>query len=194
MHFGLKKEIHMKIKDICLISLCLALLIVASKLVIPLGPIPMTLQTLVVIGIGLMLGTKRALILFLLYIVMGVIGIPVFSKGGGPAYVLEPSFGFIIGFACSSLITGFHKGKFHLWENYVKGLLGLFVLDVVGMVYMYFIFKYYLKIDASFLYIIEVGLTPFILKDIASTVLSAFIVNRLRPILNRYEIKDYKGA
>jgi biotin transport system substrate-specific component len=72
-----------KIKDITLMSIMLAILIVASKISFNIGPIPITLQTFAVAIISCLLKWKRASIVFLAYIIMGLIGIPVFSTGGG---------------------------------------------------------------------------------------------------------------
>ncbi len=184
----------MKIKDLCVISLFLALLIVASKLVIPIGPIPMTLQTLVVLMIGLVLGIKKGLVVFLTFILMGLIGIPVFSSGGGPAYALQPSFGFILGFLLTPLITGIRIHRHYKIVSYIQAILGLLVLDIVGLIYMYFIFEFYLQKDTNIIYILEIGFTPFILKDMASALVAAFMVNRLRPVLNKYNVSDVGGA
>ena len=121
---------------------------------------------------------------------MGLIGIPVFSTGGGFQYVLTPSFGFIVGFLVASLIIGSNFGK-SKWMKLVKGIIGLLVLDIIGMIYMYIILKYYLESPkASVIYVIEAGFLPFILKDLVSTVLAAIIAIRLEPVLNIEKQKE----
>ena len=72
-----------KIYDLTMISICLAIMIIGAKISIPIGPIPVTLQTLAVFLISLILGTKKSIILFVTYIILGLIGLPVFSTGGG---------------------------------------------------------------------------------------------------------------
>ncbi len=172
----------MKLSDLTLSSMCLALLIVCSKITIQIGPIPLTLQTFCVILIGYILKFKKALFLFIAYIIAGLIGIPIFSTGGGPQYVFQPSFGFIIGFACSSFLTGISVTR-KKPVLYLQGLFGLLLLDFIGLIYMYFILNYYYEYNKSISYVLSVGFFPFLLKDIVSVFLSTFIYLRLEPYL-----------
>ncbi len=175
----------MKIKDLCLMTVCLSILIICSKISVSIGVISITLQTFAVSLIPFLLKWKKSAIVFIAYILMGLIGIPVFSEGGGFYYVLKPSFGFILGFLASSFISGSNILNNHKIANLFKGLLGLILLDFIGLVYMYFILKYYIGSDkVSLLYILEVGFFPFILKDSISVVISFIISLRLEPILN----------
>ena len=70
---------RMKINELCYMAIMLALLIVCSKISVNIGPIPITLQTFAVIMVGYVLKFKKAFIVFLAYILMGLVGIPVFS-------------------------------------------------------------------------------------------------------------------
>ena len=81
-----------KIKDLAIMAMMLAILVVCSKISFNIGIISLTLQTFAVASIGLILKWKKALIVFFTYIVMGLIGIPVFSTGGGYQYIFYPSF------------------------------------------------------------------------------------------------------
>ena len=94
-----------KIHNLCISAIMLALLIICSKITIPLGVISLTLQTFIVILLSLILNTKYSFLVFITYIILGLLGLPVFSGGGGFAYVLKPSFGFIIGFLLQSFLT-----------------------------------------------------------------------------------------
>ena len=78
------------------------------KITIPVQPVPMhfTLQFFFVLLAALLLGSKRAFASVLTYLVIGLCGIPVFATGGGPAYLLKPTFGFLIGFAVAAYVTG----------------------------------------------------------------------------------------
>lgn len=172
----------MKIRtnDLCYMAILLALLVVCSKISINIGPIPITLQTFSVIILGYILKLKKSLIVFLTYIIIGLIGIPVFSGGGGFDYILKPSFGFIIGFMLSSFITGIEFKKSNKYILFLQGLLGLVIIDVIGLIYMYLIMNYYYGMDKDMFYIIEVGLTPFIIKDIISVVISTIVYLRVK--------------
>ena len=166
-------------------TVCLSILVICSKISISIGVISITLQTFAVSLIPFILKWKKSAIVFLAYILMGLIGIPVFSEGGGFYYVLKPSFGFILGFLASSFITGSNSFKRYKIANLFKGLIGLILLDFIGLIYMYFILKYHIGSDkVSLSYILEVGFLPFILKDSISVVLAYIISLRLNVALN----------
>lgn len=175
----------MKVKDLTIMAICLSILVICSKLSFNIGIISLTLQTFAVVIISLILKWKKAATVFITYIIMGLIGIPVFSSGGGFDYILKPSFGFIIGFLIASLIIGSSIGK-SKWAVIIKSIIGLLVLDIIGMIYMYLILKFYIgSANATVIYVIEAGFLPFIAKDLISTVLAALIAIRLEPILNK---------
>ena len=177
----------MKVKDLCLMTVCLSLLIICSKISFSIGIISITLQTFAVSITGYLLKWKRSAIVFIAYIIMGLIGIPVFSTGGGFEYVLMPSFGFIIGFFLSGFITGANILNNKKWAKLLKGVIGLLVLDLTGIIYMYFILRFHLDSpNANFIYIIQVGFLPFILKDLISVYLSFLISLRLEVVFNEY--------
>lgn len=180
----------MKIKDLTIMAICLSILIICSKISFNIGIISLTLQTFAVVIISLLLKWKKASIIFLTYIIMGLIGIPVFSNGGGFYYIFAPSFGFIIGFFVSSFIIGSNIGN-SKWLKIIKGIIGLLVLDIIGMIYMYLILKFYLDSPkATVTYVIEAGFLPFILKDLVSTVLAGLIAIRLEPVLFNNDVKN----
>lgn len=183
----------MKIQDIGYMSISLALVIICSKITFNIGPIPITLQTFAVLFVGLFLKTKRAFIVFLCYIIMGLAGIPVFSNGGGPAYILQPSFGFIIGFMLSVFITGSNAFKRYKSAFFGKAILGLLALDVIGLAYMALILNGYKHLGVSFFYVLEIGFTPFILKDCFSAVLAAMVYLRLRNVVSVKSVEDYEA-
>lgn len=174
----------MKIKDLTLMSILLTLLIICSKLTIQIGPIPLTLQTFCVIIIDFILKIKKSMIVFASYILMGIIGIPVFSSGGGFGYIFYPSFGFIIEFFLSCLITGLNISNKKIFL-FLQELMGLLIIDIVGIIYMYFIMNYYLELDKSLSYIISVRLIPFLIKDIASVLISTIVYIKLIPAIKK---------
>ncbi len=170
---------RLKINELCYMAIMLSLLIVCSKISVNIGVIPITLQTFAVIMVGYVLKWKKAIIVFLAYILMGLVGIPVFSGGGGFDYIFKPSFGFIIGFLLSSLITGIVFNKHSKIALYFQGLLGLLIINIVGLIYMYLIMNYYLLLDKSVSYILEVGLLPFLLKDCISVFIATLVYERV---------------
>lgn len=178
----------LKIKDIALMSMMLAILIVCSKISFNIGPIPVTLQTFAVIIISYILGVKKGLIVFGIYIFLGVVCfLPIFSgTESGFYYVLKPSFGFIIGFFLSVIPCGLKIKDDSLIFLIIRGLLGLFVIDAVGLAYMAIILNCYMKASKSFSYIISAGLSPFLIKDILSVFICALVYDRIRPSIERF--------
>ena len=82
------------------------LLTISAKVQIPFYPVPMTMQTLVVLLIGMTYGPYLAAVTISLYIIQGVMGFPVFAGGGGIAYIIGPTGGYIIGFLISATFLG----------------------------------------------------------------------------------------
>jgi len=176
-----------KIHNLCISAIMLALLIICSKITIPLGVISLTLQTFIVILLSLVLNTRYSLLVFITYIILGLLGLPVFSGGGGFAYVLKPSFGFIIGFLAQSILTSRVTPKSNRYIKYIYSMIGLFIIYLCGAIYMYFIMNYYMDLDKNIFYILSVGVTPFIIKDMASVILSCFIYSRIKDVMFRYD-------
>ena len=172
-----------KIKDITMMAIFLAILIVASKISFNIGPIPVTLQTLALALIGFILGPYKGIIVILTYLVMGIIGIPVFSQGGGFDYIFKPSFGYIIGFIPMIFLSGIGRNFQNKSMKYLFGMLGLIIDYIIGVTYMYFIMKYYLNINKDILGLINAGVVPFILKDTLSMILAALVYERLHVII-----------
>ena len=101
---------------------------------------------------------------------------------GGFNYIFEPSFGFIIGFLASSLFLGlFSKKKSH--EIMIASFFSIFIIYVFGVIYFYVIFNYHLGLNKDLIYILEVGVLPFIIKDLLSAILASLIYFKLNEIL-----------
>ncbi len=143
------------VKKITLISMMLALLIVSAFISIPLPNLKFTLQTLVLFVISALLSPLYSFITVLLYITLGLIGLPIFSNGSGLSYVLTPSFGFLIGFLAAAPIMSFIiRRKF---SNKLLGYIlacaaGIVVIYLIGLPYLYYIVKIYLGADITFGY------------------------------------------
>ena len=173
----------MKLRQLLLAALFAALMCVSVFLRIPILPTPLlfTLQTLVVFIAGIMLEPKYALASMLVYTAIGLAGLPVFSTGGGIGYVLQPSFGFIIGFSVSAFVISLtvrkkvialiskSPGKKTKLVFQMAGfsLLAIALMYVCGITYMYFMYNYYIGKTLSLGYIIVSATGIFILLDIA---------------------------
>lgn len=178
----------MKTSDLTRVALLLALLIVSAQFAIPIGPVAISLQTLIVLIIGLILPTKQAVLTTSLYLIVGLIGLPVFTQAmGGPYSVLIPSFGFILSFipavwVISKVRSINTKNKI---SNYILAvLLGNFIIYLIGISYMSFILVFYLGNEMSLWKILSIGMIPFIPGDLLKSILAVSISRQLNNYLS----------
>ena len=93
-------------RELSLVALFAALTGIGGFIRIPIPYVPLTLQTLMVMFSGLILGGRLGALSQLVYILVGLMGIPIFAHGGGPGYVLQPSFGYLLGFIPGAYVIG----------------------------------------------------------------------------------------
>ena len=93
-------------RELSLVALFAALTGIGGFVRIPIPYVPLTLQTLMVMFSGLILGGRLGALSQLVYTLVGLMGIPIFAQGGGPGYVLQPTFGYLLGFVCGAYIIG----------------------------------------------------------------------------------------
>lgn len=173
-----------KTKNLTLCALFVALIAAGAFIKIPVPVVPFTLQTLFTMLAGLLLGAKRGCTAVCIYIILGLMGLPIFASGGGPGYIFQPSFGYLIGFAVGAYVTGAIAGKSD--HTSYKRLLaanfaGLAIVYLFGMVYYGLISNFYLGTP--------IGLWPLFLYcfllvvpgDIVLCILGAILAKRLRP-------------
>ncbi len=136
--------------DMC--ALFTVLIAVGAFIKIPLS-LPITMQLFFVVLSGLLLGSKRGAVSCAAYMALGLIGLPVFTQGGGFSYIFQPSFGYIIGFVFASFFTGLiterkneHKKTPSLKTMLLASFVGLLTAYSVGMVYYYIICNFVLDI------------------------------------------------
>lgn len=176
----------LKTSNLILCALFVALIAVGAFIRIPVPVVPFTLQFLFTMLAGLLLGGKLGALTVCIYIVMGLMGLPVFTEGGGPAYVLKPSFGYIIGFAVAAYVTGAIANKVSrpsYKRLFAAVFIGLAIVYLCGMVYYYLMSNFYLGTP--------IGLWPLFLYcfllavpgDICLCILSAVLGKRLIPVL-----------
>ena len=96
----------MKVREIVLCALFIALVAVGAFIRIPVGTDVYTLQFLFTLLAGVLLGARLGAVAVGVYVLMGLVGIPVFASGGGPSYVLQPTFGYLVGFILQGWVTG----------------------------------------------------------------------------------------
>lgn len=177
-----------KTQKLILCGLFTALIAVGAFIRIPIPVVPFTLQFLFTTLAGLLLGGKLGCISVTAYILMGLFGLPIFAEGGGFAYVLKPSFGYIIGFAVAAYVTGAvaNQVKQPSYKRLLAAsFIGLFIVYLFGMVYYYLISDLYLGNP--------IGLWPlflycFILAvpgDIVLCIVGSVLAKRLIPLIQK---------
>lgn len=182
-----KKEKKNKIStiDMILCGLFAALVTVGAFIKIPIPIVPFTLQVFFTTMAGLLLGSKLGALSCMIYMVLGLVGVPVFTEGGGPGYIFKPTFGYIIGFIIGAFVTGFlveHMKELKFAKILIANFIGLAIVYACGMVYVYNICNYVLDTSIS---VWKVVLTCFIMVvpgDIVLCVLAAFLGKKLIPI------------
>ncbi len=152
----------------------------------------MTLQTFFVILSGYLIGGKAAFISMLLYLCLGLMGIPVFTEGGGIGYVLKPSFGFILGFCLGAFITGVvsKQRSDSFIRLFLSGCAGLFGVYCVGLFYFGLISNMMLGFSLR-----DIFLFCFLLPlpgDILSCFLAAILAKRILPIIRKQHLFSKK--
>lgn len=177
-------------KDLVLCAVFVALIIVGAFIRIPVPVVPFTLQFLFTMLAGLLLGPWLGTAAVCVYILMGLLGLPVFAEGGGFAYVLKPSFGYIIGFAAGAFVTGSIANKTAApgyGRLFAANFAGLGIVYFFGMAYYYLISNFYLDspigIGALFLYCFVLAVPG----DVALCVVGALIGKRLIPLFSQKE-------
>jgi biotin transport system substrate-specific component len=181
---------------LALTALFTALIIAGTFIRFQLFMIPLTMQSVFVTLTGYLLGKKYGALAAAVYVLMGLIGIPVFTAGGGFQYVVHPTFGYILGFILSAFLTGFLTEKLEKEgdsriKRYIKlaaaGLIGMLASYAVGLPYFFIIARYYLQSAAlTDSVILMSGFVNTIGKDVVFTLLAALLVLRIRPIAAKY--------
>ncbi|MGB8451869.1 MAG: biotin transporter BioY [Anaerocolumna sp.] len=180
-----------KTKKMTLCGLFVALIAVGAFIKVPVPVVPFTFQFLFTMIAGLLLGGKFGALCVCVYIVLGLTGIPIFAEGGGFWYILKPSFGYIIGFAVASYVTGSmveHMKKYCISRILIANFTGLAIVYGFGMLYYYLIGNYVINspigIKALFIYCFVLAVPG----DIVLCILAAFLAYRVKPILRNMHI------
>ncbi|NLL40038.1 MAG: biotin transporter BioY [Clostridiales bacterium] len=170
----------MKTKYLALTALFAALTATGAYIKIPTPLAPITLQVFFALASGMLLGKRYGPVSQLLYALLGLIGLPFFSGGGGVGYILTPSFGFIAGFIGMSWLTGcLSEGERGFLRLFGACLSGTFLMYAVAIPYMYFILNIHLGRELSLGYILKTGMLIFLPGDILKCFACAVIGSRL---------------
>ena len=156
-------SIQKVLKTFALIFLGTMALTVSAKLKIPFYPVPMTMQTFVVLFLGLAFGYKIGLATVAVYLLEGIIGIPVFSnspeKGTGLVYFTGPTMGYLIGFLSAVFFAGYLNLKNNILIVFSKLIFSVSTIYLFGALWLGTLIGW----DKP---ILELGVTPFLLAEL----------------------------
>ena len=175
-------------KDIALVPVFTSLTAIGAFISLPLGPVPITLQSMFVILSGLVLGPKLAALSQIVYIILGLVGVPIFAGfTGGLQSITTPSFGFMIGFVFAAYFVGkiaHSNNEISYKKIWIGSSFGTLVIYLFGLPYMYYILNILMGNKFNFINILQMGCLMFLPGDIAKLIISSLLGIKILPILN----------
>ena len=161
------------------------LLTVSAKIQVPFYPVPMTMQTFVVLSIAMLFGWRLGALTIILYLAEGAIGLPVFAgtpeKGIGLSYIFGPTGGYLLGFLLSSIVVGF-MAENGFDRTVGKTLLTMFVGTLIIFLFGFVWLSILIGIEKSFIF----GVQPFLLSAVFKILLAAAVFPLTWRIINRF--------
>jgi biotin transport system substrate-specific component len=189
----MEKNEKLNVKTLSVCGLFAALIALGAFIKIPVPYVPFTLQTLFVILAGLLLGSKRGLIAVGTYVILGLIGLPIFTSGGGIGYVLTPTFGYLVGFVIGVFLIGYLCERAEnpgFKQLFLYSLAGLGIIYAVGIVYFTALSNLYLGNNVGLITFTLYNLMAFAPGDIVLTIFAVVLAIRLKPALRHLLKKE----
>ena len=169
------------VKNLFLAILATLLLAVSSKIKIPFWQVQMTMQTFVVMLIGILFGWKLGLFTVSLYLMEGIVGLPVFAgtpeKGMGIVYFTGPTMGYLLGFLITVYLTGFFKFDNNFLKNFIKLCFAVSFIYLFGLFWLGSLVGW----DKP---IFELGAQPFLLAELFKVLILTILI----PKISRFRI------
>ena len=155
------------------------ILAISSKIKIPFYPVPMTMQTMVVLLIGIIFGWKLGLATVCLYLFEGIVGLPVFSgtpeKGIGLVYFTGPTMGYLIGFLVTVYVSGRFDYDENIFKNFLKLLFATSFIYFLGLIWLGNLIGW----DKP---IFQLGAQPFLLAELFKILIVTFSLNQIKKV------------
>lgn len=188
---------RLTIREMALVSLFTALAVAAS-IILRFGGVamvPYSLLPFVVMLAGALIGGRLAALSMVIYLLLGLVGVPVFAKPpyGGLTYIFQPTFGFTIGYIGGAYVVGkiIASWKELTWLKYfIASVAGLAVIYAVGLPYLYLILNFYLGKAVSVMGVLKAGFFPFILFDLGKSAVVALVA---RPVARQVRLSETPG-
>ena len=163
-------------KSLLIVILGSILLTISAKIKIPFYPVPMTMQTFVVLFLGISFGYKIGVATVILYLLEGIVGLPVFSnspeKGLGIAYFVGPTMGYLIGFVFASFLAGYLKYNSNFVFTFIKLTLTTSIIYILGVLWLGNLIGW----DKPLL---QLGVLPFLLAELFKISLLTILAKKL---------------
>ena len=170
------------IKNVLIALMGTVLLAISSKIKIPFYPVPMTMQTLVVLFLGITLGWKLGVATVALYLFEGIIGLPVFSgspeKGFGIVYFTGPTMGYLIGFLFTVYFAGFFKFNKNIFIKFLQLIFSVSFIYILGIFWLGNLIGWEKPL-------FKLGVQPFLLAELFKILIVLFSLSKLKK-LNQY--------
>jgi len=155
------------------------ILAISSKIKIPFYPVPMTMQTFVVLLIGASLGWRLGVATISLYLFEGIIGLPVFSgtpeKGIGMVYFTGPTMGYLLGFLVATFFTGIFTFDKNVIKNFMKLTFATSFIYLLGIIWLGALIGWEKPL-------FELGVKPFLLAELIKIILVTTMVSQISKI------------
>lgn len=173
-----------RLRMMILAALFAVLTAIGTYIRIPLPVVPLTLQVFFVYLAGILLGSRGGALSQLFYMVLGLIGLPVFTGGGGPQAVLQPTFGYIAGFVVAAWAAGLvmeHRQGRNFRDYLIACLTGLFCIYAFGVTGLYLNLNFVVGKTVGLGRVFQIGAIPFIAGDVLKAVGAAALAVKIGP-------------
>jgi len=177
-----------KTKDMILTALFTALMAIGAFVKIPFPFVPLTFQPFFCAFAGIILGSKLGALSQLLYVAIGLAGVPIFAYGGGITYIYNPTFGYLIGFVAAAYVIGKiseSRKKINITNSLISVMSGLLIINLIGVPYFYLIKNLYFNQNISVWYVISIVFLPYFIKDLVLYIIVALTAARVVPVLKK---------
>ena len=164
------------IKYLFIVILGSILLTISAKIKIPFYPVPMTMQTFVVLFIGISFGYRIGIATIALYLIEGLMGLPVYSnspeKGVGIIYFTGPTMGYLIGFIFATFLAGYFNLKSNMFYIFLKLVVSVSVIYFLGLFWLGILIGW----DKP---IFQIGAEPFLLAELFKILILTFLTKKI---------------
>lgn len=182
-----KRSLRFTAADICKCAMFCALIAAGAFIKIPIPYMPFTMQTFFTMLAALLLPAPLALLSVGCYIGLGLVGVPIFTAGGGFSYVLQPTFGYLIGFLIGTPVSALIAKRKNTFSNYLLACLAsVAIYTVIGLLYYYLISRFYIGTNVGAKILLVNCFLLTVPGDVLKMLLACYAGKRLRPYVMKY--------